>query len=335
MYQKQSKLFFLFTAVILLICSTFGSVYAEGENSSIGTWKEVSPIPFSPKLPDQTLSIGLAAPAGDNKVLITSNWDDAYVYDTGNNTWKHLANRTMEYGQAAVTLLDGRVFIIGGKEKIIPSQDSYNSQSVRTEIFNPSDNSFRQAASLPESLEWVSAVVLKDGSVLLFGKTFKKENITYTYDVSKNTWSRKAKVGYAGTKTLINNQGNVFSYGPSVLEASISPGEYYDYAEDNFHTSWVMSNPRTAGACTVMADGKFLIVGGSNGGYSDLANWDAEIFDPELNMWRTTSFMESGRNNSRAVTLPDGRVLVMAGVHGKEYFKTTEVYNPITDTWTK
>lgn len=122
---------------------------------------------------------------------------------------------------------------------------------------------------------------------------------------------------------------------PSVLESSLAPGEYYDYGKDEFHTSWLMSAPRAAGAAAVLADGKFFIVGGSNGGFSESANWDAEIFDPERNVWRTTSYMNSGRNNARAAALPDGRVIVMAGIHGREYFKTTEVYNPIADSWTK
>ncbi|SHI76143.1 stalk domain-containing protein [Lutispora thermophila] len=241
----------------------------------------------------------------------------------------------MEYGQAAITLSDGRVLIVGG-EKRTPMEDAdYKREYIKTEIYNPQNDSFMAVAEMPEGLSGVTAVLLKDNTVLVLGKAYNNKNMAYVYDVNKNIWIKKAKVGYAGTKTLVNSQGNVFSFSPSVLENSLTPGEYYNSIKDEFSTSWVMPNPRTSGACTVMADGKFMIIGGSNGGYSQNANWDADIFDPEKNIWRTTSFMNSGRDNARAFTLPDGRVIVVAGISGKEYFRTTEIYNPISDVWTK
>jgi|GEM_PF-2311457 len=335
MKHWKSKACYFFIAILLLTFSNLFIVSAKESGTSIGTWKEVSPIPYKPSIKDESLSVSNIALAGDNKILVTVNWDDAYVYDMSKDKWKQIRNRTMEYGQAAVTLADGRVFIIGGKEIKPASQDSSEYESVKTEIFNPANNSFTSAAPLPESFDQASAVLLKDGNVLLFGKTYKNERVTYLYDVLNNRWNRKENVAYTGTSTLINNKGNVFSYSPNALENSLAPGEYYDYSRDEFFTSWVMPNQRTAGACTVLADDKFFIVGGARGGESTSANLDADIFDPELNMWRTTSAMSSGRVNAKAVTLPDGQVIVIAGVHGKDFFKTTEVYNPITDTWVK
>lgn len=331
MQHYRSKIFLLFFAIFLLTFNSMITVFANETSDRIGTWKEVSPIPFKSSLPDDSLSITNVALAGDHKVLVIANGTDAYVYELANDLWKQVNNRTMKNGQVAGTLSDGRVFLIGGGLL----QDSDDDSNICTEIFNPADNRFVATAPLPESMVEVSAVLLQDGTVLLFGKNLRDERIAYVYNVARNCWWKKGTVPYAGTKTLINSLGNVFSYSPSVLGASLAPGEYYDFSKDEFFTSWVMPNPRTSGAVTVLADDKFMIVGGSLGGNSAEANWDAEIFDPQTNMWRTTSFMSRGRDNARAVTLPDGRVMVIAGLSGREYFKTTEVYQPITDTWTK
>ncbi|SHI76164.1 hypothetical protein [Lutispora thermophila] len=83
MKLKQYKLLLTFT-VALVFCSISLSLYADGIDS-IGTWKEISPIPYKPKLADESMSIGLTALAGENKVFITVNWDDAYVYDINKN----------------------------------------------------------------------------------------------------------------------------------------------------------------------------------------------------------------------------------------------------------
>ncbi|MGE5630141.1 MAG: stalk domain-containing protein [Caulobacteraceae bacterium] len=335
--QQTNKKFTLKLVIViaLIICGTITQVFADGTGDSIGTWKELASIPFTSQRGNESFDIRLATLAGGNKILVTANSSDVFVYDISKNSWKQLKTRTMEYGQAAVALSDGRVLIIGGEKRTPLPNNNYKSEYIKTEIYNPANDGFTALAPLPESLMQVSAVVLKDGTVLAFGKNSEEKNIVYKYDVIKNEWAVKAKLGYVGARTLVNSKGNVFSYGASAFDAPYNPGEYYDYSKDIFSTSWVMPNPRASGACTVLLDGKFFIVGGALGGYSEGAQWDADIFDPEQNLWRTTSEMGEGRLNARAATLPDGRVVVMAGFRGKEYFKSTEIYNPVTDTWIK
>jgi len=88
---------------------------------------------------------------------------------------------------------------------------------------------------------------------------------------------------------------------------------------------------------TLMADGRVLLVGGADttAGQGSVAR--AWIFDPTTKRIVPTGAMSTPRTDPLAVTLADGRVLVISGYEAagqQPWLSTAELYDPATGTFT-
>jgi hypothetical protein len=83
-----------------------------------------------------------------------------------------------------------------------------------------------------------------------------------------------------------------------------------------------------------LADGRVLATGGFDtyrGGVYDPGGTSvAEVYDPATGEWAPVAPMNAGRYHHVAVTLKDGRVLVVGG----ENLASAEFYDPAANTWT-
>lgn len=91
-----------------------------------------------------------------------------------------------------------------------------------------------------------------------------------------------------------------------------------------------MIETRTWHSATLLADGKVLVAGGSNG---DAALASAELYDPSTGSWAATGTMAGARDDHTATLLPDGRVLVTGGSDGNAAVASAELYDPNTGSW--
>ncbi|MFK5954915.1 MAG: kelch repeat-containing protein [Planctomycetota bacterium] len=101
-----------------------------------------------------------------------------------------------------------------------------------------------------------------------------------------------------------------------------------------------------------LQDGRFMAIGGITGPFGSGSNFftqvlrTCEIYDPVAGTWTTTPNMAKFRAGSTSFVMPDGRVLVAGGTEGNNAhelhdvadllgtaLKTTEIYNPTTNTW--
>jgi len=93
---------------------------------------------------------------------------------------------------------------------------------------------------------------------------------------------------------------------------------------------------RTEGTDVVLPPGRtrILIAGGT--GKSGPPTNTAEILDLSAPQpaWRYTSSMHYGREHLQAVTLPDGRILVIGGVDANDDVLPAEIFDPATESWT-
>ncbi len=90
-------------------------------------------------------------------------------------------------------------------------------------------------------------------------------------------------------------------------------------------------------ASATLADGRILVVGGWR--HSGLPAYvpplaDAQIYDPNTDIWTQAAAMKIARADHAAVALADGRVLVIGGMNSVP-LATTEIYDPFADTWTE
>ncbi|MGZ3417694.1 MAG: kelch repeat-containing protein [Polyangiales bacterium] len=104
--------------------------------------------------------------------------------------------------------------------------------------------------------------------------------------------------------------------------------EVYDPDTNTWKTAPPAAIERTEATATTLADGKVLVVGGSE------TKAQGEVFDPASNTWTATSAPLQPRRAHSAILLSDGRVLVVGGLVS-DMLATAEVYDPTTNAWTK
>ena len=113
-----------------------------------------------------------------------------------------------------------------------------------------------------------------------------------------------------------------------------------------------MTDSRAFHNLVQLQDGRFMAIGGITGPFGSGSNFFAkvlrtcEIYDPATGAWTVTANMSKFRAGSNSFVMPDGRVLVAGGTEGNGSHelhdvadllgtsqKTTEIYNPATDSW--
>ncbi|MEM7307326.1 MAG: kelch repeat-containing protein [Planctomycetota bacterium] len=102
-----------------------------------------------------------------------------------------------------------------------------------------------------------------------------------------------------------------------------------------------MSADRTQHTETKLADGRVLLLGGSD--EDILVTATGDIYDPVTDIASPIADMSVPRVGHTATLLPDGRVFVAGGTSGVDFenllgsfglfHQTTEIYDPSTDTW--
>lgn len=261
------------------------------------------------------------------KVLIAGgmvrNWDfiaDAELYDPLTGKFIPTAQMTSpRVGHTATLLPDNRVLIAGG------SSGPYQNVS-RAEVYDPANDRFEVVGSLMTARSDAAAVLLPNGKVLIVGGTsgadWNRIAGAEIYDPATGKFTATGSMGLprvSFTMCLLRD-GRVLVSGGSVggrypnTEVTAS-AEIYDPVTGKFTSTGSMIIPRHKHAAVLLADGRVLIVGGS-----DNRDWrgkfdSMEIYDPATGKFKDAGNLNAPRFKlTRAmVRMPDGSVLVAGG----------------------
>ena len=114
--------------------------------------------------------------------------------------------------------------------------------------------------------------------------------------------------------------------GPGLIQPSGGPGLWSRAAS--------LTTGREEHTATLLASGKVLIAGGTDGRGKVLAS--AELYDPVRNRWTSAGSMAATRIGHTATLLPSGKVLVAGGLvlpFPSPSLASTELYDPATNRW--
>ena len=205
----------------------------------------------------------------------------------------------------AVLLGDGRVLVVGDDGE---SGGVVSPESARAELWDPATAAWRTTESLNAPRGDFVAVSTADGRALVtggFNQDDQSYSSTYVYDprAGGDTWSKAGLLGTARTAPA----AAVLADG-RVLVA----GGYYRTKPNFGHSS--------APGAVLAAYHLAQLTGADRPGprLADVAPPNvgaalatAELFDPATGSWSSTGPMKYARFGARAVTLADGRVLVV------------------------
>src|SRR5271155_68539 len=267
------------------------------------------------------------------------------VTNAAGNQVAALAMTTPRANAAAIRLRDGRVLICGGT-----ATGQVGGILASAEIYDPAARTFTPTGSMTVQRAGQTITMLRDGRVLLTGGVqnvgFRSELASAEiYDPASGTFSATCSMSVAReghTATLLRD-GRVLVVGGSDNGThTLDTAEVYDPSIGAFSRAGHLNQPRVAHVAALLGTGKVLIAGGGRGGMpSGYISYDtAELYNPST---RTFSPMLARMNYDRvgaaAVSLNDGRVLIVGGKSGKVMvgmrtlagmapLKTAEIYDP-------
>ena len=221
--------------------------------------------------------------------------NSAELYDPVAVTSTNTGSLATPRAAPAVLLASGKVLIAGGS-----NCDSGNCGSQSTaEIYDPTSGTFGSTGNMNVSRDGHTTTLLADGRVLIAGGE--------SCFVSGGGENRG--------EPLFDGARLVFaSFNPAIFSTSCSAqqtAEIYDPASGVFSYTASMHFARYNAAATRLADGRVLIVGGSDE-FNPL--YSAEIYDPSTNTFSDVpTGLGTARSSPVATLLNNGQVLVASG----------------------
>jgi Galactose oxidase, central domain/Kelch motif len=142
-----------------------------------------------------------------------------------------------------------------------------------------------------------------------------------------------------GFDSVLLGDGSVLAVGddsaclPGPAEPGSETAERYDPATDTWTVAASLNKPRKSFAMVRLADGRALVVGGTNP--DDALYSSTKVFDPSTGEWTDGPLLDVARGDPAAATLADGRVLVgsVTFIGETTSTTTTEILDPDADAW--
>jgi N-acetylneuraminic acid mutarotase len=211
-----------------------------------------------------------------------------------------------------------------------------------------------EAGDLREARNATNVVVLGIGEVLVVGSDYQTSwqsacgaatngsDSVEVGDPETGTWERTAGltspredpavVALADGRALMTGGRRGENFEP----AAFSSTYVFDVTTRRWSRSGLMNTARSGPAATLLLDGRVLVAGGMYLGDSQQRVLDSsELWDPRTGAWSRTGRLAEARHGAPAVTLADGRVLVVGGVDNDDPVEqaSTEVYDPKSQKW--
>jgi N-acetylneuraminic acid mutarotase len=250
-------------------------------------------------------------------------------------TWSPIADMLYpRYRAAAVTGVDGRIYVFGG------GTGFFNSSGA--EVYSPATDSW-SAIAPPGPLMYHVAARGGDGRIYFGGGVAAYVGGSYgqpdmwVYDPVSDSYASIApmNVGRYLASAATGLDGKVYVVGgTSDFIPDFKGAEVYDPSTNTWTTLAPMMTRHSGGAAATGLDGKIYVFG--NYAYPAPTTSVTDVYDPQSNVWTTKAGMPAVLSNIAAVASPDGRIYVFGGDNATTFERSAAVYayETATDSWT-
>jgi hypothetical protein len=257
----------------------------------------------------------------------------AEIYDPVSGTFVETgAPIAWRSGNGAVLLRDGRVLFMGGTSGV-----PYNPSTAIAELYNPQTGTFTRTGDMSVAELVLSAVLLKNGKVLVIGA------VPELYDPANGTF---AALNSGGRREF-----SVYDSPPTLLPDGtvLVPSDYglllYDPVNEVFTRTSNTPISLDLATITPLLDGSVLFAGGDRpGSDGDAAVAQSVVYDPVTQVLMPKGNLTVARDFHTATLLKDGRVLIAGGYNFEGevndgittgIFASAELYDPSTGTFSR
>lgn len=236
-------------------------------------------------------------------------------------------------------MVDGRLYVFGGSKGLGAVEETVLEYDSKSETWIELDN-------MPEArVDPASAEV--NGKILVFGGEIGWNigalDSVLEFDPRTQNWTGKTKMPTSRRwHTAAELNGEVYIIGGETGDRTKTPiVDVYDPITDTWRQAANFPVPTMTFMSACVLNGKLYVVGGSMNG---LPGWTGSEtprlyeYDPTLDRWTRLADMSTKRSGLSTFTM-DGFIIAVGGdnvnINGDFMLETTEIYDPISDTWTK
>ena len=245
-------------------------------------------------------------------------------------------------GALAVTLTGGKVLVAGG--------NTTAGMTKSAEVFDPAAGQWTDVANVMQmerDTRYRGLVALGDGRALLVGGASTATTAVDIYDPTDNKFHAATAMGHprAAAGAALLPGGKVLVAGGNDGDEALLTGEVYDPSNNTWqNVGNAMPSVHNLPLTAPLPDGRVLVIGSTLvaiGGFSPAV----AIYDPVTNLFSATGAMTRAHGGdpgasaaaAGAVTLTDGRVLVIGGFAGTfgpaARGNRADVYYPSLGQW--
>jgi hypothetical protein len=209
---------------------------------------------------------------------------------------------------AAVTLLDGTVLVVGGAGWSATD----GTPATSADLFDATSNTFASTKGpLPTARAGIRAALGWDGRVVI---TSAGETTADIYDPAADTFTEVPMLAEHSWGFIVRlRDGRVMIGGG---DGGITACEIFDPAQNKFIPAAPLNQGRSMLTAHTLPDGRVLVVGGSSvsAGSVDVPLASMELYDATADKWTVAPYVLSVPRTWHAGTLvSDGTVLIMGG----------------------
>lgn len=234
-------------------------------------------------------------------------------------SWQALADMPVGKWEPGTVVLDDKLYVFGGYTDGVVS-------SKRSEIFDPSDNSWTLIQELPSAITHMNMVL--DGRIVWFAGGFKDgyrghaiaEVWSYDIDVDRYTAAPLLPGPRAGGGLAVLD-GKLHYFGGLMADRDTDSGDHWvldmeDWARGS--ASWSHAAPMPVPRnqfSTVVFDNKIYAIGGQF--HHDSEQLDqprTDIYDPQTDSWSSGPTLPKGHSHAEGATfVHDGKIYMIGG----------------------
>ncbi|MFH0901712.1 MAG: kelch repeat-containing protein [Pseudomonadota bacterium] len=202
----------------------------------------------------------------------------AQVFDPDDNDWRAVSSMARDrYLHTLTRLQSGVVLAIGGVH--FDTRNQTHETLISAELYEPEQETWRNASSLSQPRAGHTSTLLQSGKVLVVGGFYRRGDNTIAntasaelYDPLTDSWSTAHSLAQPRayhTATLLPS-GMVLVVGGSNDSTDANSGltdvELYNPSSNTWSSAKPLERGRASHTATLLASGKVLIAGGTDGG---------------------------------------------------------------------